>query len=156
MNFAAIPLDWIIIAIVLLLVTLDAYRGGASRAIAASLALPIAVLLYGLLLQSPLMSSMFKSLSPTVGRALLFALIAVLLFILIHRMISSYGGDRGRVLQALMCGIAFSVVLIVSWLQVAALLAVWHPGAMVSALFGASYWVFWLIGAFILLVLARR
>ena len=39
--FAHVPTDWIILFVIALLITLDALRSGASRAIALSLALPI-------------------------------------------------------------------------------------------------------------------
>ena len=78
-----------------------------------------------------------------------------LFFFVIHRSIFAFSNGLAP-LQALITGIASAIVLVVIWLQVPGLEAVWAFGSQVQAVFGEAYRFWWLAGSYIALAVVRN
>ena len=151
--FAHVPTDWIILFVVALLITLDAMRGGASRAIALSLALPVAYVSSLLLPKTVFLDSILKPFSTgTAGGFVMLGVIAILAFFM-YRISRDYNSATG--VQATMAGLATTVILVVFWMQIPALSALWHFSAQASQIFGSAHAFFWLIGGYAVLSAVR-
>ena len=151
--FAHVPTDWIILFVVALLITLDALRGGASRAIALSLALPAAYVSSLLLPKTVFLDSILKPFSTgTAGAIIILVMIAVLSFFT-YRISRDY--NSASAVQATMAGLATTVILAVFWMQIPALSALWHFSAQATQVFGSVHALFWLVGGFAVLSAVR-
>lgn len=149
------PIDWILIGACAAFIALDAVRSGSARAAALALALPATLLFLDALPHATLPEMVLKQLSTHAGQLIVFAVLFALLYIAIHRMIFGFSGG-GEVIQALITGLAATIVLVVVWLQVPALDSLWHFGPQVQAVFAESYRFWWLIVAYAALAFARN
>lgn len=152
--FQHIPLDWILIAIFFALATFDALRSGVTRAAALTLALPITGLFLQYMPNTAYLAVFDKQFSAPVPAAVMSAVVFVILFMLINRMTDSFG-DSGHILQAALAGAALTAVVLVVWLEIPALNAVYHFGPQVQTVFGAAYRLWWLLAAYIALAYVR-
>ncbi len=148
-------LDWIIIAVFALIVTFDALRSGSGRAAVLAVAFPIAVFFSDLATHTYLISGLLAPLSTPVLKAGVFLAIFAITYVLIYRIVYSFGGMSRGFLFALLSGISAAIITTVMWLQVPALQAIWHFGPEVSAIFGASYALLWIIAAYLILAFVR-
>ena len=148
------PTDWIILGAIAAIIALDALRSGSSRAVALSLAAPLALLLTNAIPQAALLGPVSTQLTTTAAQALLFGAVFVMLFFALYRIVYSFS-ETGGVVQALLSGIAAATMLIVVWLQVPALLSLWHFGPQVQLVFGEVYRLWWLVAALIALAFVR-
>ena len=152
---ASAPMDWIILGALLILIAFDVLRNGASRACAVALALPGAVLLKSLLPSAFLIGDLTAELSTSVLDGVLFLILFASLYLLVRRMDRSYAGEGGQAIQALLCGGATVATLVVIWLQVPALAALWQFGDDVVAIFGGGFAFWWLLGSYSVLAFLR-
>lgn len=150
----AIPLDWILLGVFALVVSFDTMRAGAGRAITLALALPAAMLIFASAAKAVLLGSIIGGFSSPTAQALLFVALAVALYILIARIVSSHSGG-GQPIQSAVAGVALTVVFITIWLQVPALDSIWHFGWQVQGLFAEQYRFWWLICSYLALSFAR-
>ncbi|HEV3245109.1 MAG TPA: hypothetical protein VG102_02025 [Candidatus Paceibacterota bacterium] len=144
------PIDLLIIGIFFLLVAADALRAGSIRAAALALSLPLSSLLYQMVAQTVLLSTIVGQFSKGFEQAILFFLIEAVLFVCLHQMLSSFERYTS-LLSAVVSGLAATVVVLVVWTQTPVLQSVWHFGPQIEALFGAPYRFFWFMASYLAL-----
>jgi hypothetical protein len=148
--FSHIPIDWLIIGVFFIVVFTDAVRAGSIRAAAISLSFPLSALLYQMIPQTVLLSTISGQFSSTIEQALIFAILEVVIFVCVHQMLSSFNA-YASIFSATVSALCATVVVLVVWTQVPVLQSVWHFDATIEAVFGASYHFFWITGAYLLL-----
>ena len=158
MDFVTIssfwPSDWIIITAVMLLVALESFRAGTARAAALGLSLPIALYLFEALQKAYLLSALLEKIPVSYGKAIIFAVLFVVVFFFVGRIISSFDVGGGAV-PAVLSSAAAVIFLILVWSQVSALHDVWHFGVAIETAFGDQFRFFWATGALGILAFAR-
>jgi hypothetical protein len=152
---AHIPIDWIVIVVFALLLTFDAMRSGSGRASVIAVTFPIAAFLSNLLPHTIVIGSVITSLKTPYVQAGIFLILFAIIFIMLHRIIYNLGGISRGLFFSLLAGLSATIVAVVMWLQVPALTALWHFSSPVQSIFGASYAIFWLIGAYLILAFVR-
>ncbi len=162
MNFDALggmlaqwPIDWILIGAFAAFAALDGIRSGPTRATSLMLSLPAALLLVGNLPNALFIGPLVAQFTTPLAQAGVFAVVTAVLFFVIHRVIFTFSNGLAP-LQALIAGIAAAIVLVVIWLQVPGLEAVWDFGDQVRAVFGEAYRFWWLAASYIALAVVRR
>ncbi len=148
------PIDWILIGAFAAFAALDAIRSGPSRAAALMLSLPVALFLIDKLPKAIFIGPLAAQFTTPLAQAGLFAVVTVVLFFVIRRAIFTFSNGLPP-LQALMTGIASAIVLLVIWLQVPGLEAVWNFGDQVRAVFSEAYRFWWLAASYIALAVVR-
>lgn len=152
--FSHVPLDWVVLAVVAVVIAFDATRSGTSRAAALALSLPLSVFFYTLVAQTAVLATISGQFAQSLEKAAFFGIIFVVLFLLMYRV--SYGSFGGvGIVPGVIAGVAAAIVLAVTWLQVPALQSVWQFGTVAQAIFAAQYRFWWLLGAYIALAGAR-
>lgn len=154
-SFASLSFDWIIIAVFALIAAFDAYRSGSGRVAAFSLALPLSAFMLPLIAKTAILGGLSAQFATPVLRVVLWVIVFGILFALISRVTYSYSDASNRPIQALIAGIAASVVLVVMWLQLPMLEILWDFGPSVTAVFGEAYRFLWLLVAYFALAFVR-
>src|SRR5437773_2532893 len=131
-GIAALPIDWIAIAVFAAIVALESFRAGSNRAAALALALPATLMALSALPKAFLIGPLIQQVSGQVPEALLFGAVLFVVFMLIHKMFGFYGDSSGSFMSALIAGIATAVIAVVVWLQQPALQSLWHFGPQVQ------------------------
>lgn len=149
------PMDWIFIFAFAVITALDAMRTGPARATALVLSLPASLLVMQQLPQAFILGGLFAQFTAPVAQLVIFAAIAVFLYIATHRLIFTFSNSLGPI-QALLTGLAAAAVLIVVWLQVPGLNAVWDFGDQVQTVFGEAYRFWWLVVSYVALAAVRN
>jgi hypothetical protein len=152
---AHIPIDWIAILIFTLLLTFDAMRSGSGRASVLAVTFPVAAFLSNLLPHTFVIGAFATSLSSSIVQAAIFLLVFVAVFIFMYRIIINLAAISRGLFFSFLAAISATIVIIVMWLQVPALVALWHFSGPVQSIFGASYAFFWLLGAYLILAFVR-
>jgi hypothetical protein len=163
MNFTAlfppwvshIPIDWIVIVAMMLILTFDAMRSGSGRASVIAVAFPITAFLSNLLPHTFAIGGLTGSVSSPLVQAMIFILLFVAVFIFMYRIIYNLAGMSRGLFFSFLAAISAAIVAVVMWLQVPALNALWHLSAPLQSIFGASYALFWLLGAYFVLAFVR-
>lgn len=156
MNFVeSLPLDWVIIAGFAVLLAFDTLRSGAGRVAALAMALPGAMLLASVFPQAAFVGTLSEQLATPLLQGVLFLIFATALFLLIRRMDPLYGSEAGQPVSALLAAGGGTAILVVVWLQVPALAAVWQFSDSVATVFGNPYAFWWLIGSFATIAFVR-
>ena len=150
-----LPLDWIVIAALVIIFAADSLRSGAQRASIAALALPAALILYSLITKASLASAAMAQLTTPLAQALLFLGILVVMLVSIARIGISYGVEAGAPIQSTVAALAVVAILVTVWVQVPALESIWRFGPQVQAIFAESYRFWWLIGSYLALAIVR-
>jgi hypothetical protein len=148
--FSQIPLDWILVVIFFVVIAADALRAGPVRAGAIAISLPLSALLYQMIPQTVLLSSISSQFPKSFEQALLFAILEIILFVCFNQLLYSFE-SHSSLLSAVVCGLCATVVVLVVWTQVPVLQSLWHFDSQIVAIFGASYRFFWLIGSYLAL-----
>ena len=152
---AHIPLDWIFIIVFALLLSFDAMRSGSGRASVLAIAFPIAAFLSGLMPRTFIVGNAMASFSTPVLKTAIFLFTFGIAYLLIYRIVYSFGAASRGFLFSLLAGISATIVTVVMWLQVPALAGVWHFGTQVQSVFGAAYALLWIVGAYLILAFVR-
>lgn len=153
--FSTWPMDWPILGLIAAILALEAFSSGSTRTSSISIAMPLAFLVVSWLPVTFLFSSVMPLLSDTNSQSAVFALVFVGMFLIVHRMLFSFGSGGGDVPQAIISGVATTIVIVVFWLQVPGLKELWPFGEQVHLIFGESLRVWWLAGAFAALAYTR-
>jgi len=148
------PLQWIVLVAILALVSLDAFRAGPSRPIAAAIALPLASTFYSLFPQTMLLGQFSGAIQASWMHVAIFAVFFVALYIVINKMTDSFGSGAGGVLSALFAAAGVTMILLVVWTETPALVSLWQLSPM-PAFFTESYRLWWLAAGYVLLAFAR-
>ena len=161
MNISAVadilthwPIDWILIGAFAAFAALDAMRNGPTRATSLMLSLPAALLLVANLPNALFIGTLVAQFTTPLAQAGLFAVVAVALYFVIHRVIFTFSNGLPPI-QSFIAGLAAAIVLVVVWLQVPGLDAVWNFGDQVQAVFGEAYRFWWLAASYIALAAVR-
>jgi hypothetical protein len=149
------PTDWIIIGAFTLLITLETIRAGANRACSLALALPLGILFYNILPHAAFIADIFSHVATPLVQAGIFLALVVMTYTFAHRVIGFYGDSSGRIIQSILVGVSTAVILIVFWLQIPSLTALWPFGAQIQTIFGEAYRFWWLLGSYVLLAVVR-
>lgn len=153
--FAHFSLDWIILILLMGVLTFDALRGGLARVTALALALPLTLVFLDAMPGSRFLAGFEEQLSSPALEMAFVAVLFVVVCIIMYRITDTFSSGSYQVLQALVAGLATTVVAVVIWLQIPALDSVWLFGEPVQAVFGAVYRFWWLLGAYVALAFAR-
>lgn len=153
--YASIPTDWMIIGVFAIFAAFDALRSGARRTVQLALALPLAAILVVSLSSATVLGSIVGQFSTPILQAILFFIILAIMYVVIGRIGLSWGEETGQTIQAALTGVAATAVVLVFWLQIPALGALWHFGPQVEVIFGEGYRFFWLIGSYAALAFVR-
>ena len=148
------PFDWILIGALVAFAALDAMRSGSTRAASLTLSLPVSLLLLQELPKAFLVGPLASPSAQPIQQLVIFLLIAAAMYVAAHKMIFTFSNGTGPV-QALVTGLAATIVLVIVWLQVPALQTVWHFGPQVGMVFGAAYRFWWLLGSYAALAFVR-
>ncbi len=151
-----IPVDWFIIAAFTLIFAFDAWKSGSSRVCAIALALPVAMLLMSMLSEAFIVGSFAQELTTPVLGVVLFFILFAATYLLMRRIDYAYGGETGRPLQAVITGFACAAILVVIWLEVPALSALWQFGSSVTTIFGEAYRFWWILASYATLAFVRN
>lgn len=149
-----LPLDWVILGVVAILLAFETYRSGSSHASALAVSFPIAyVLLQWVPTTLPLSSIPLMS-DPRV-LAGIFSAVVIFLVMLVGRIFFTFSTGSGGILQAALCGIGTSVIVVVFWVASPTLSAVYVFGPQIQAVFGEAFRAWWILAAFFALAFAR-
>jgi hypothetical protein len=148
------PTDWVIITAVMILVALESFRAGTTRAAVLTLTLPIALYMYEALEKAYLISPLIEKITLPYGKAAVFGVLFVGIFFFVSRIFSSFDVGSGAV-PAVFSSVSSVVVFLLVWVQVPALQEVWKFGSSLDTAFGDPYRFFWALGALGLLAFAR-
>jgi hypothetical protein len=148
--FSSLPADWIIVGSFGVLALVDALRVGSARISTLAVAALITLVVHQTFAPAVFLGALSATLSTPVLQAALFGVLYVIVFIFIRRVYIDYGELQGQPLQAIVAAVAVTALMLVVWVQVPALQAVWHFGGQVAAVFGDSFrfwWIFASLGA---------
>ncbi len=151
----SIPADWIIIGTCTVLASLDIAAYGAKRECALALAFPLAATIFTLAPSTAFVGSTLQQIAFPHAEALVFVVLLIVLFAIIHRLRFADGIESARPLPAALGGVALTIIIIVFWLSIPALASLWMFGGSVQLLFAEQYRLFWLLAAYIALVVVR-
>lgn len=154
--FTSVSVDWIIIGVFALVVVIVSLRMGTQIAAALAFATPVAVLVYNALPSTAYLSSITSQASAGMPAAAVFVVLFVVFFFITYRVVGSYGMMGAFPVQATLGGLAAAIIVLVFWLQIPALAALWHFGPQVQAVFTEKYRLFWLVAAYLALASARK
>ncbi len=151
-----IPFGWIVFVLLVLLLTIDAMRSGAAHASIIAITSPVSLFLFSLIPHTFLLESVIAPfLASTYVMAGILVVIFIAVFLLTNRMTATFGGSSGGLMNSFLAGISGTIALIVMWLQIPALVALWNPGNQIHAIFGLPYALLWFLGVFIILAFVR-
>lgn len=149
-----VPIDWFILGAFVALLTIDSLRNGIARTAALSLAAPIAWALFSLLASTAFIGSLAASES-AIAAVCLFGVIFVGCFIVLRRMgVDFIEAGLGQPIQAIAASVSAVTVLALFWILSPAS-DLWTFGPVIQGAFSESYRLFWLVGAYGLLVFSR-
>jgi len=152
-SIAHISLDWAIFVGIAALITFDAMRSGSRRALSLSLSFPLAFVALSLASSAAYLPDISSLASMT--QALLSLGLVIGISLTLYFAIGRDAHGVGGFITALLAGLAASTIAVSFW-GALPLGTLWTFGPSVQAIFGESYRFFWLIGALIALMLARR
>jgi hypothetical protein len=148
-----VPLEWAVLIASAIIVAFDSFRSGTRRAVAISLAAPIAVWLGGLIPHTVLIGSLYAAATAQIQAVVLVALFAVLA-VSVSRMIPWGMSSPAFPLSSAIVGVAVTVVLLSVWLQTPALAAVFPLDATTREFFALQFRFWWIAGAYVFLLFA--
>ena len=153
-SFAHVSMDWVIVAVLVILISLDAIRSGSARAATLAISAPLTLVLFNALSHAAIAGPVAAQFSGVSAQMLLFGVVFVVTFLMINRIVDSFSGTGG-VVQAVIAGIAGTAVLLAVWVQVPGLQSLWHFGPQVQMIFSESYRFWWLLASYIGLAAIR-
>lgn len=148
-------MDWIIVAALVIVIAFDTLRSGSNRASALALALPTTLLVREQLSSAAFVSGLVGQFSTPLLQVVLFAILFVPLYFFSYRIIGAWGSSSGRPVEALLTGLASTAIVVIVWLSIPALDAVWHFGPQAQYVFSESYRFWWLLVSYGALAFAR-
>lgn len=155
--FTRIPTDWIILFAIAAFGALDTLRSGAARVCAAALAFPVTAFVAPLVTKTAFIAPFATQLPAQWGGAGIFILVFIVMFVFIRRMCGVWSMNTSGAIQALLSGIALAIIVACVWVGTEALEGVvWHFGTQVQHLFGETWSLWWMLGAYAALAFARE
>ena len=151
--FAAWPADWVILSGIAALFALECFKYGSNRTSAIAIAMPVCFLIAQWLPTTFITDTVARELVQPIYLASMFAVVFVGVYLLAYRMVFSFN-STGSVLQALLCGGAAAVIIVVVWIQTPGLKDLWQFSPQITYLFVESYRAWWLVGGYVALAFA--
>lgn len=151
---AVLPIDWAIIAGLLVVMVVLSLRPGSTHAMTALFAIPIAFLLNTTLPKAFLIGPFVQTLTSPLAHAAVFVVLLVVAVAFVARISASFS-TLGGIVEALLSAVSVTALLLVVWQLVPSLDAVWHFGPVISATFAEAYRLWWIIFSLLLLAFAR-
>jgi len=151
-----LPTDWIIIGAFVVLVMILSLRMGTQVAASLAFAAPVAFYVFNAASGAAFLSGLVGTFSGGTGSAALFGVVFAVFFIMTYRIIGSYGMTGAYPIQAVAGAFSATIILLVFYLQIPALSALWHFGPQVQAIFSEKFRLFWLLGSYAALAFIRR
>ncbi len=143
--FLKLPTDWIIIGSFAMIMVVDALRVGSARISTLAIAALISLLVQDAVATAAFFGPVAAQLSTPVLQAVFFGIVYILTYILVRRIFIDYGELHGQPLQAIFAAVAVTALIVVVWLQVPALQAVWAFGDQVRAVFSEAFRFWWIL-----------
>src|SRR5262249_39920484 len=140
--------DWPILGLIAALLSLESFSSGSTRTSSISIAFPIAWIIFQWLPATFLFATVLGQLATPQAQGAVFGLVFIGVYFVVHRMLFAFGSGSGDVPQALIAGIATTVIVLVFWIQTPGLKELWQFGSQVQLVFNESVRAWWLIGAF--------
>lgn len=154
--FSNLPMGWLILGGLVIVLALDSLRSGVGRAIALSLSLPVAFVLFSLAQKTVILSSVTGLFANSLTKTAVFAIFVVALYFLIRRMGHDYmDGGMGEPIQSLFAGLSVAIVFVCVWLQLPELKETFALGGQIEMFFGEQFRLWWLLAAYGALAFAR-
>jgi hypothetical protein len=153
--FSFIPVDWIVIISFAILIGFDAMRSGMGRACALALSLPATMLLITALPKAGILSNFTEQFTSSSFRAAVFGIVLIASYFLVRKITASHRNNRREITQSLVAGASTVAVMVVVWLQIPELQAIWQFGPQVQMVFGEAYRFWLVIGAYTALAFVR-
>ena len=153
--FTTLPADWIILGVFALIMLIDALRVGSGRIATLAISGLIVFLVTETIPHAAFLGPVSERLSTPVLQAAFFGAVFVLIFILLCRIFTDYGEENGQPLGAVFAAIAVTALVVLVWVQVPALGAIWHFGSQVQVVFGEPYRFWWLLTSLAALAFAK-
>ena len=151
-----LPMDWVILALFAVVVTIVTLRAGTQYAVAFSLAAPMVVFIYNALPWTAFVGQYTSRFVQPSVQAIFVGFLLITLLALIYRMMPYSGVTGSLPIQAILAGFAAAVILAVVLLQFPALSVFIQPSPLMHTVFGPAYGVFWIIAAYLSLAIARK
>lgn len=153
--FGGWPIDWPILGLIAALLSLESFSSGSTRTSTISIAFPITFLIFQWLPNTFIANTVMNQLVTPAALSAVFGILFIALYFVIHRMLFSFGSSGGDVPQALISGVATTIILTVFWIQTPGLMNLWHLGPQVQLVFNETVRAWWLLGAFAVLAYTR-
>lgn len=150
-----LSLDWVIVAVVAVLLVFDCMRKGSGRAATLVFAALTASFTAQALTSAAYMRPVIAQLTTPSLQAGMFIGIFFFAYVLARRIFPDFGEDSANPLSALLGGLAATAILVVVWLATPQLSALWQFGSHVLAIFGEAYRFWWLLAGLALLSFSR-
>lgn len=144
-------MDWIIIGLLVAVFSLDALRSGIKRPTSAAIAAPLALLIFQQARSAALISTLINPAGSSLMQAGVFAVLFAVLFLLVSKMLSVGFSSGAFPLAAILSSLAATGIIILVWIQVPALVALWPFNSTVNLIFNEAYRMWWLLGAYAIL-----
>ena len=152
--FSHIPIDLVAIGILFIVGAVDGYLSGGARVSAAAIALPLAILAAGMAQSAFALGATLHTVGADAYPAALIGVLLVALFFIIGRMVEPGFGAGGPV-SAILAGLGAVAVILALWMATPALSALVPLGYAVPFFFSEAYRLYWLVGGYVALALAR-
>jgi hypothetical protein len=145
--FPGSPIDWIVLGGIFVVVVIDSLHSGVGRAVAASMAMPLAHIHY-LLVEKTVTIGTLPILQSPVAKTVIFALFFFTLYFLVRRTNAEYLTDFSGPIRVILAGTATAIIFLIIWLMEPALNQWWMPNEVIHAVFAEKFHLFWLLGAY--------
>ncbi len=147
--FTSLPTDVVAIVVFATLITVVTLRMGASVAIALSMALVVANVLYAAIPTTFMIGGLVSGATSSSVAAGIYVALSLLLTFVIYRMTSTLSDDSARPLFAIATGLATTVVVLTVWHLAPQLQSLWSFSGLIEGAFGADYRLYWILLAFV-------
>ncbi len=151
---SGLPVDWFVLGGILVVIALDSLRSGVGRAVAVSIAMPLASVHYSFVPHTITIGTL-PILQNPMAQTALFAFFFITLYLLIRRSSSEYLTSFSGPTQVILAGAATAIIFMCVWLMEPVLNQWWMPNQTVQTVFAEQFHLFWLLAAYSILAFAR-
>lgn len=153
--FTGVPIDWIVLAGLIFVLTIDSLRSGMGRAASLAIAFPLAAILFSLIGSAAFIGNL-GFIDSVTGAAVAFGALVIVAYVFGRRMGIDYmDSGIGQPVQSFLAAVAATAIIVLVWLGLPELHDLWFPEAQLQAIFADAYRLWWLLGAFAILIFAR-
>lgn len=154
-TLSHISIDWLILFVLVVLLTIDALRAGSGRTAAIALALPIAGFIFEGAGHTALISTIIAQATAPAAQAGIFIALCIGAYFIINRMMPHYDDISGAPLLGILAGVASAIAIVSTWVHLSFLATIWHFGPSITHLFDDPFRIWWLIAAYLALAFVR-